>query len=360
MRAFDVGFSFCGLHSWDDMGVEIGNYDEAMNAITPDFTALSETVDGYDGGYYTGTKEGPLNIPLNIVVDKATPEKLNQIGWWLRRGAVGQLIFDHAPYKYYNVRVTSQATPPMYPHYDHEAGMWIYSGVIRVTFTAYTPRAYLIESILTDYPDNIYEGYEGLRSATGILPSSNRPGTNRIAPSGTTQMLLLNQGTAPAKCDVVLTGRMDGGVTVMNAATGQSFTVTAPDTATHTYHVNGERGMTAELVNGSLVPKDTVKTGHFIDVAPCMPFYRELPCSLDDKKLIFNQSVPMTQTNMYANIGTSWSMITSHSGNEVTLAIAPSDFQGYATIARLNPITITMGSGTSLLRIEFIFKDTFY
>lgn len=475
MNNFDAGFSFCGYHSDRDMDVAIGNFDEAMNAIAPDFSALSETVDGYDGGYFTGTKEGPLAIPLQIIVDEAPRSKLNKIGWWMRRGAVGQLIFDNMPYKYYMARVTSQATPPMYMHFSQTLNAFVYSGVINVTLTAYTPRAYLLDEVLAQYPD-IGSAYDGVNDATGIVEPSVRPAKILTNLTGTINTTLFNQGTAPAKAAITVAGTMEAGVTVSNLTTGQSFTLTAPDGEAHAYSVDAQRGYVAELsgtleleasesqfanktiaqtlengqryvlsvgsvvqtegtppdyltlngfcrtdntdfraanvqittehqsyaftvpddgreyslilyhgVGGSAVAgnafvltevtltktDDTgfiparrtiasnVKTGHFIELAPCMPFLRDVPCTVAGSTVTFDTLQPMNANNTYILANNTWYPVTTVSGNVATVDGTP-DAVAMVCVAQMNRIEITVPSGSSIALVQFDYRDTFY
>ena len=358
MNNFDAGFSFCGYHSDRDMDVAIGNFDEAMNAIAPDFSALSETVDGYDGGYFTGTKEGPLAIPLQIIVDEAPRSKLNKIGWWMRRGAVGQLIFDNMPYKYYMARVTSQATPPMYMHFSQTLNAFVYSGVINVTLTAYTPRAYLLDEVLAQYPD-IGSAYDGVNDATGIVEPSVRPAKTLTNLTGTVSATLLNQGTAPAKAAITVTGTMEAGVTVSNLTTGQSFTLTAPDSAAHTYTVDAERGFVTETNGTTVTINSNVKTGHFIELASCMPFLRDVPCTVSGSTITFDASQPMNANNTYILAGSIWYPVTVINGNTVTVNGTPSSVSTVC-VAQMNRIEITVPSGSSISLVQFDYRDTFY
>ena len=358
MRNFDAGFSFCGYHSDRDMNVSIGNFSEAMNAIAPDFTATSETVDGYDGGYFTGTKEGPLTIPLQIIVEDASRSHLNKIGWWMRRGAVGQLIFDNMPYKYYMARVTSQATPPMYMHFSPTLNAFVYSGTISVMLTAYTPRAYMLDEVLEDYP-NIGDAYNGVNDATGIVAASARPSKTITSPSGTVNAVLLNQGDAPAKVAVTVTGTMSNGVSVSNLTTGQSFVLTAPDSNTHTYTVDAQYGYVVETSGTTVTAVGDVKEGHFIELDPCMPFLRNVPCTVNGSTVTFESAPVMNATDTYILAGSTWYPVTAVNGNSVTVSGNPGSVTSVC-IAKLNRIQITVPSGDTVSSVKFEYRDTFY
>jgi hypothetical protein len=124
--------------------------------------------------------------------------------------------------------------------------MFLYSGVMTVTLTAFTPRAYAVDDVVENYPE-IGTMLNTVNSGTAIIESAKRPSNIFTDVTGTKEYLILNQGTAPSKCNVIITGvDMNDGVGVKNDNTGESFTITAPDVLKHSYKVDSTYGRTVE------------------------------------------------------------------------------------------------------------------
>lgn len=356
MRSLSVGFSFCGVHS-SDLGVVLGNNDAAMHSITADYITDVETVNGYEGAYPAGTREGQKEFDLSLICEDMDDGQMARLGWLFGKGKYGELIFDHVPYKNYMVRVTSGITPPTTCYYDNARGVFVYSGVATVTLTAFTPRAYMNSDVLEDYPDVDATSKATLEAGTGIVETSKRPSTSAENVSAETDMLLMNCGTATAHCNISITGKMSGGVEIYNRTTDQKMLITAPDNETHAYLISGQYGFV--LDKNTEKRSDQVKTGHFISILPCTPFYRSVDVVASGSSVTVADGTPeLAHAGQYIYLG-GWKKITAVEPNALTID-GTAAYTGLAYIATLNEITITPVGGSVIDEIQFNYAHTFY
>lgn len=357
MRGLSVGFSYRGIHS-DQMGIVLGNNTEIMHSISSDFSVTSETVDGYNGAYPTGTKEGAKVFDIDMICEDMTAGDLQRLGWWFERGTGGELIFDHCPYKHYIVRSTSGVTPPVYTYFDEAKNTFIYSGVARVQLTAYYPRAEMNDDVLADYPNNIGSALQTLEDETGIVIDYYRPSKIATDISDVRIMRILNQGNAHARGVIRLSGRFQNGVTIENQTSHQKMTIKTQDNDLHTFMIDSKKGRVTEDVNGVEFVADYAKTGHFIEMMPCMPFLRKVGYTTDRNVMITDIEQPTIQAGQFALIN-GWKKIVAKEGKRLSMDTILTG-SGEATIATLNEIMITPGQGSVVSSIEFDYKDTFY
>lgn len=358
MRQLGAGFSFAGYHS-EDLGVVLGNNDALMHAVTANFTTTVETVDGYKGAYPAGTKEGEKEFEIVMICEDMDDGQMAKLGWVFREGNEGELIFDHAPYKHYEARVTTGITPPTHGYYDRVRGVYVYSGTATVALTAFVPRAYMNDDVIADYPDVEQTSKATLEAATGIVLPTKRPDVILSDVSDETTLLLLNQGTARAACTITIEGQMQDGVTISNVTTGQTMTITAPDADTHTYSIDGTYGMVTEVVDGVAKRRDNVKTGRYIEIESCMPFYRNVGVVASGSTVTVDGAMPtLIHAGQYIYLN-EWKKITAV--GETTMTIdGTATFTGDTEIASMNEIHVTPNGSTTIDSIQFIYKDTFY
>lgn len=356
MKPLGVGFSFRGLHS-DDMNVILANNDKEMHILTNDITYSSETVDGYDGAYPVGSQESPIAFEIQIFCEDFTEADLNKIREWFKRDSYGQLVFDHRPYKYYNVRVTSEISPPMYVRYDREKGVFVYSGIMSVTLTAFTPRSYLLDDVAEDYPD-IGTGLETVNLATAIVEKSKRPNLSTETYTADADIILLNQGNAPAKLSIEISGTsMDDGVTIENRTTNETITITAPDAELHEYFIDGVHGRVTTTDNKL---SDSVRTGQFITLAPSCSAIRNLTATANGTaNIVLSDNLDAKYVGAYIYIGSKWVKIVSIADDTITVSstVDGGTYSG-CDIVFMNELHITTNGAN--VEIRFVYKDTFY
>lgn len=364
------GFSFDGIHC-DDMHCELANNDEVMHRITDEFKIASTTVDGYDGAYYEGYTVGAMEIPVKLLVEDATIEDMNRIGQWLKAGKNGRLIFDHMPYKYYNVRVSSLSEVPVYMGYRRRETMWTYNGTISVKFTAFVPRSYLLDEVKEAYPE-VGDMLNTLNAGSGIMTEDERP-----AVSGDGDLVVANVGTADAYPEIWLKGTFTNGVTVTNETTGQSFTLKDNLTGTHIYSVNSATGMTYSWPDDTDAPTneaertelyatvehtlaDKYRTGQFIKILPCYPMTRSAGYTNVGGTVTLDRITMPDMVGSYMRVDGDWYEITAANGYTLTLDGTPDDGDGMSHIMKLNKITVSVEDGDTLDDVTVYVKDTFY
>jgi hypothetical protein len=361
MRNIGVGFSFRGTHT-DELNVTLGNNDESMHALVEDLTYNSEDVDGYDGAYPLGSQVKQRDFDITLICEDFTDRDLMRVAECFAKDAYGQLIFDHRPYKYYIARVTSSIKPPSHVHFDHSRNMFLYSGTMTVKLTAFTPYAYAVDEVVDNYP-NIGDMLNTVNSGTGIVEPCIRPAKQYENLSGVHSCLLLNQGNAKAKCDVIITGsNMSEGLVIENETTGDSFIVSAPDDDVHTYIVSAVYGRTTEIVGGDEVMADDVKIGGFITLTPCGVSHRGLKITADGKSnsVAVSPSTEKAMMGKHIYVNGGWRRITGLDGNRLILdEIIPAGEYEDSVALKLNKIKISCGIST-ISSLQFVYKDTFY
>lgn len=361
MRDIGIGFSYRGIHI-DDLKLTLGNNDGTMHALGNDITFDSETVDGFDGAYPTGSTAKPIEFTINMFCEDLNDMDLQRIAECFKRDSYGPLVFDHRPYKYYNARVTSGITPPMFVRFDNDSNCFLYSGTITVKLTAFIPYAYAVDEIVENYPD-LGSLLETVNKGSGIIEPAKRPATVLSAPTGTVEFFLLNQGTAPAKCDVLISGSaLNAGVIVQNETTGDSFALGAPDADAHTYDVSAFYGRTVEIVNSVPIMADDVKNGGFITLNPAGLTYRGITVMASGSSNMVTvdceTEYPMVGKYLYAN--DAWHLITGIDDSSLVLSdMLEAGIYTDSVILSLNKMSVGCGAA-SISAISFEYKDTFY
>lgn len=348
MRDIGIGLSFCGIHT-DDMNVMLGNNDETMHALVEDFTFDAESVEGYDGAYPLGSQVKQRDFDITLICEDFTDRDLARVAECFKKDAYGPLIFDHRPYKYYNARVTGSLKPPSIVHYDNARNMFLYSGTMNVKLTAFTPYAFAVDEVVDNYP-NIGNMLNTVNSGTGIVSPAIRPAKQHANLSGIRTFLLLNQGTAKAKCNVVISGTyMSGGVVVENETTGDSFIVAAPDNSAHTYVVSAVYGRTTEIVGGEERMADNAKIGGFLTLQPCGVSYRGITATSDaqSNRVTVNCPTEFGMLNKYIFLNSGWHEIKGVDGNSIILenVVAEGVYED-TVILGMNKINIACGDAS--------------
>ena len=408
MQEFGIGFSFCGKHC-TDMSCEISNNEETMHAIMDDFSTSSESVDGYDGEYPTGSTVKAREFEIKLLVEDVTDKELNDIGRWLGKGKSGQLIFDHRPYKYYNATVSAPVTQSTYVHFDAVNNVFLYSGTITTKLKAYVPYAYMIDEVKEAYP-TVGTMKETLEAGSGIIAGEDMPAVSHTAGGA---RLIANIGNAIARPEIWITGIFTNGLTIENSTTGQSITITTDDETSQMYCIDSLMGRTTKwtgaqhptteairLANESAtsVAADTVMSGNYVHLAPCFPMVRGVSYIGQDDTVNVSVESDNEWIGNYIYVD-GWRKISSidTDGNlvlETSIGVSVNDYgmvvdytEGYLDlgdilspvmftvdynedlsavsygtthIMRMNEITVTVDPADTLDKISFCFRPTFY
>lgn len=388
MQSIGVGFSFAGIHC-DDMQCELGNNDKSMHSFMENFTVISENLEGYDGGYYAGENIKEKDFNIKLFIEEVGDDVLARIGHWMRRGAYGKLIFDHAPYKYYNVRVSAPMdVSGIYTKFNLARQMFVYSGVIEVKLTAYTPYAYLLDEVRNAYP-NVGDMLNTLNASSAMMAESERPANYLASNEGT--ILAANLGNAIAKPNILLSGVFPAGTVIRNETTGQQMTIKDDGTEECSYVISATTGLTERILDeeqNSRVPADTVKRGSFITLVPAFPA-PEIKYEIADGGLISKQATP-DMVGKHVFINGEWLKITAVAGSAITLEKAVASImvaladegvalcgeavcgeticgvaststdKSVAKVIQMNEITVEAGNGDTITKVTFDYRDTFY
>lgn len=354
MRDIDIGFTFNGIHT-GEMGVDLVNRDESMRAINDGFTVQTDSVEGYDGEYYLGSKASPREFELKLYMEDATMGDMERIARWFQRDESGELVFDMQPWKGYWVRVTEPIAPLEYPRYDGKRKMFLYSGTMSVTLTAFQPYGYLLEDVVQEYPD-VGSGKEALEDATAILPSEIMPPRDFLSISDGQEFLLINRGTAPAPLSVRVKG-LNGTLTFTHRESGKSFSIIGDGGE---YLLDAEHGRTVEIMEDGESMAGSRHSGGYIRLRPGAPMLREVPVRLDENIMtLMDGPMPEIHAGDSVYVGKKWTEIQGVDGGTLRLKDSVSVSDGNAQIVKGNHIIVT-GDVDSVREVEFIWRDRMY
>lgn len=354
MRDIDIGLSFNGIHT-SSMGLDLVNRDESMRALNDGFNIQTDSVDGYDGEYYLGSKAKPREFEIKLYMEDATMGDMERVARWFGRDAAGELVFDMQPWKGYWVRVTEPITPLEYPRYDSRRKMFLYSGTMSVTLTAFQPFGFLLESVIQEYP-NVGSGKEALDGATAILPEEIRPVKMFTSLTDGQEILLINQGTAPAPLSIRAIG-LNGTLTFTHRESGQSLSITGDGGE---YLLDAEHGRMVEILDGEEKMAGSGHSGSYIQLRPGAPMLRELQVAVNGNAMtLTGGALPEIQAGDSVYVGGKWTEIQGVNGGTLTLKDAISVSDGVAQIVKGNHIVVTEDVD-SVRKVEFIWKDRMY
>lgn len=164
---------------------------------------------GRDGGYFYFNRLKTREFSLPCWVEDISIKQWERIKRWLDRETEGRLIFDDAPFLYYNVRPTKAITYKIYPTANGRI-----NGTFTAIFTAYDPCGYLLydralDSVKAkDYCDILEAAY---------LPAAPDLNTN--------DFLLYNCGTEPCDTCIKIAGLASDTVKIQNLTNNQTCTL---------------------------------------------------------------------------------------------------------------------------------------
>lgn len=150
-----IGFTYNGIHS-SELGIvrtsDGSRFNENLLPVIQDKTT---TVPGGDGTYYYGSYFTQKQFNVSFAFDSLTEEQFARLKKLFGDKKVHELIFDEAPYKVYQAKVTGSATIKHIP-FAEGATNRVYKGEGNVQFTAYTPYARSVYKYADQYNVNNY------------------------------------------------------------------------------------------------------------------------------------------------------------------------------------------------------------
>mgnify|MGYP003292333635 CR=1 FL=1 len=115
-------------------------------------------VPGGDGMYHFGSYYTQRQFNIPYAFDALTEEQLERIKTVFGDKKIHELIFDEAPYKAYQAKVTGTAQIKHIP-FSEGANNRIYKGEGSIQFTAYDPYAYSKKKF---YSDEYYKDFSNI------------------------------------------------------------------------------------------------------------------------------------------------------------------------------------------------------
>ncbi len=173
-----TGFTFCGLHSFDNLHLlRVSNGSRYSENLTPAFQDVTASVPGRDGQLYWESFDSNKPFPIQFAFDSLSETNFRSLCQAFNSKAEGWLIFDERPYKKYWAKVQS---PPQinYICFDENGGR-VYKGEGSVNLIAYDPYARSVYKYLEDYSDSNYpnkaewSASSGMKSAKGTYDGTN-------------------------------------------------------------------------------------------------------------------------------------------------------------------------------------------
>lgn len=162
-----IGFTFNGVHS-DTLGIKRTSEGSRFNEnLLPTIQDKTVQVPGGDGMYHFGSYYTQRQFNISYAFDALTEEQLAQIKALFGDKKIHELIFDEAPYKVYQAKVTGSASIKHIP-FAEGATNRIYKGEGSIQFTAYDPYARSVKKFLNQY-DNANKNE--WKAASGMLES---------------------------------------------------------------------------------------------------------------------------------------------------------------------------------------------
>ena len=163
-----IGFTFNGVHS-DTLGIKRTSEGSRFNEnLLPTIQDKTVQVPGGDGMYHFGSYYTQRQFNISYAFDALTEEQLARIKALFGDKKIHELIFDEAPYKVYQAKVTGSASIKYIP-FAEGATNRIYKGEGSIQFTAYDPYARSVKKFLDQYNNANKEEW---KAASGMLESS--------------------------------------------------------------------------------------------------------------------------------------------------------------------------------------------
>ena len=198
-----IGFTYNGLHSFDNFGVYRTSDGSRYNDnLIPQLTDKTADVPGGDGQYFFKTNYKTRQFIIPIAFDALTELQYRTMRQWLDGQGIHDLIFDEAPYKVYSAKVAG--TPQLKTLcFDDENGQRVYKGEGTIQFTCYYPFAHT--------PTTEKQGFDG-RSLNNYT-NENKSQWSSASKLAEIHSIGMNKGDLPTPFIVTKTGSTQKGET---------------------------------------------------------------------------------------------------------------------------------------------------
>ena len=162
-----VGFTFNGTRSQDLHILRVSDGSRYSDTLTPNFQDTTAKMPGADGTLYWDSFYSERNFEVRIAFDSLSESDLRRLRQVFNAKAKGELIFDEAPYKAYNVKLQSpiQLT---YICFDKNEGGRVYKGEGSIQFISYYPYARSVFKSLDSYSSNSYPNKDEWKLSSGM------------------------------------------------------------------------------------------------------------------------------------------------------------------------------------------------
>lgn len=182
------GFRFNGVHSSDLNILRVSNGSRYEETLVPSFQDTTAQIEGGDGTLYWESFYSNRPFNIQIAFDSISEENFRRLRQVFNGKAMGELIFDEAPYKAYSVKVQS---PPQlnYICFDKPEGGRVYKGEGTISFIAYYPYAKSVKKFL-----DLYDNANKTEWAASSKMKSTQGDYDKVGVSGSADILLYNAG----------------------------------------------------------------------------------------------------------------------------------------------------------------------
>ena len=203
-----VGFTFNGIHS-SSLGIVRTSEGSRFNEnLLPTIQDKTVQVPGGDGMYHFGSYYTQKQFNIPYAFDSLTEEQLAKIKQVFGDKKIHDLIFDEAPYKIYQVKVTGTSSIKHIPFAEGAVNR-IYKGEGTIQFTAYYPYALCKRKYLSDEYYSNFDNVQEWNAAAKLLESQQENGRSFDILNGN-KVNLYNPGDK--ETDFILTLNFASGV----------------------------------------------------------------------------------------------------------------------------------------------------
>lgn len=205
-----MGFTFNGVHSSELGIVRTSNGSRFDENLLPTIQDKTVQVPGGDGTYYFGSYYTQRPITIQFAFDSLGYEQLERLRTHFGDKKIHELVFDEAPYKAYNAKVTGTATIKHVPFAENYETEVVYKGEGSIQFTCYSPYAICKRKYLSLYPSSEYPNRNLWARGSGMLLTQEN---YDIVNNGVIK--LYNPGVKPSDWSLRLPSKSRFGVNVL-------------------------------------------------------------------------------------------------------------------------------------------------
>lgn len=167
-----MGFTYNGVHSSELGIVRVSNGSRFDENLLPTMQDKTVQVPGGDGTYYFGSYYTQRKFSVSFAFDGLTEFQLEQLRAHFGDKKIHDLVFDEAPYKTYQAKVTGSTSIKHIPFAEGETNR-IYKGEGTIEFTCYQPFAVCKKKYLEQYDEENYPNKEEWAAASKMQQSKD-------------------------------------------------------------------------------------------------------------------------------------------------------------------------------------------